>query len=141
MEQRISLITLGVANLDRSRSFYEALGWTRSVKAAEGVAFFQAGGVVLALWPRAELAEDARMSAHGTGFPGFALAHNARSRDEVDALLGEAVAAGATLVKPGTEAFWGGYAGYFADPDGFLWEIAWNPGFPLDAAGRPVLPE
>lgn len=140
MEQRISLITLGVANLARSIAFYERLGWQRSVKAAEGVAFFQAGGAVLGLYPRDDLARDAGVAANGSGFAGVALAYNTRSRDEVDTVLAEAEAAGGNLVKPAEEAFWGGYSGYFADPDGFLWEVAWNPGFPLDEDGNVQLP-
>jgi uncharacterized protein len=126
MEQRLSLVTLGVGDLERSRRFYEALGWRRSGDQAE-VVFFQAGGMVLALWTRAALAEDARVPAAGSGFRGIALAYNTRSREEVDLVLDEAKAAGATIPKPAEEVFWGGYAGYFADPDGHLWEVAWNP--------------
>lgn len=141
MEQRLTLITLGVADLARSRAFYEKLGWTRAARGAEGVAFFQAGGVVLSLYPRADLAKDAELSPDGAGFPGFSLAYNARTRDEVDAVLAEAVAAGGTLVKPAYDIFWGGYVGFFKDPDGFLWEVAWNPTFPLTEDGALVLPE
>lgn len=141
MEPRISLITLGVADLGRARAFYERLGWRRKVAAAEGVAFFQMGGMALSLYPRQELAADARLSVEGSGFAGFALAYNARSRDEVDAVLAEAVAAGARLLKPAEEAFWGGYSGYFADPDGFAWEVAWNPGFSLGEDGSLTLPD
>ena len=141
MEQRVSLITLGVEDLARSRAFYERLGWKRSMKNVEGVAFFQAGGMALALWSRAELAEDARLSPEGSGFRGVALAYNTRTREEVDAVLAEAVAAGATLPKPAQDMFWGGYAGYFADPDGHLWEVAWNPGFKMKADGSITLPE
>lgn len=141
MEQRLSLITLGVADLERARAFYERLGWKRSVRKAEGVVFFQTGCMALALWPRAELAKDANVIDDGGAFTGVALAYNARSRDEVDAVLAEAVAAGARLLKPAQEAFWGGYQGYFADPDGHLWEVAWNPGFALDAKGNVTLPE
>ena len=126
MEQRLSLVTLGVADLDRSRHFYETLGWRRHGAQAE-VVFFQAGGMVLALWSRQSLAADARVPAEGSGFAGIALAYNARSREEVDAVLDAAKAAGATIPKPAEETSWGGYAGYFADPDGHLWEIAWNP--------------
>ena len=143
MEQRLTLVTLGVTDLARSRAFYESLGWQRSAKKAEGVAFFQMGGVVLSLFGRADLAKDAGLTDAGqTGsFGGIALAYNTRSREEVDAVLAEAVAVGARLLKPAQEAFWGGYSGYFADPDGYPWEVAWNPGFPLDENGRLQLPE
>jgi uncharacterized protein len=140
LEQRISLITLGVADLERSRAFYERLGWRRSMPNAEGVVFFQAGGMVLSLFPRDELAKDAQISAAGSGFSGMALAYNARSRAEVDAVLAEAKAAGGKLVKPAQDAFWGGYSGYFADPDGFLWEVAWNPSFAIAVDGSIKLP-
>lgn len=126
MEQRVSLITLGVADLARSLRFYESLGWRRANDHAE-VVFFQAGGLVLGLFARAALAADAGLSEEGSGFRGIALAYNARSREEVDAVLAEATAAGAKLLKPAKDAFWGGYSGYFADPDGHLWEVAWNP--------------
>ena len=141
MEQRLTLVTLGVADLDRATAFYDALGWRRSVKAAPGVAFYQAGSIAFSLYPWAELAKDAGVSADGRGFPGFALAHNLRTREEVDATLAEAEAAGATIVKPAEEAFWGGYSGYFSDPDGFLWEVAWNPGFALTDDGAVILPD
>jgi uncharacterized protein len=126
MEQRLSLVTLGVADLDRSLRFYEALGWRRQ-NANPEVAFFQAGGMVLALWSRQALAADARLSPEGSGFAGIALAYNTRSREEVDRVLDEAKAAGAAIPKPAEDTPWGGYAGYFADPDGHLWEVAWNP--------------
>jgi uncharacterized protein len=141
MEQRVSLITLGVADLQRSREFYERLGWRRSMADTEGVVFFQTGGMALALYPRHELAKDANVSAHGDGFSGIALAYNARTRAEVDSVLNEAEAAGAKLVKPAQEAFWGGYSGYFSDPDGFLWEVAWNPSFSIAADGSIRLPD
>ena len=135
MEQRVSLVTLGVADLDRSLRFYEALGWKRG-NADEGVVFFQIPGAVFALWSRAALAADARVADTGASFGGIALAYNARSKEEVDVVLAEAVAAGATLLKPAEEVFWGGYSGYFADPDGHPWEVAWNPGWSLDEEGR-----
>jgi catechol 2,3-dioxygenase-like lactoylglutathione lyase family enzyme len=141
MEQRISLITLGVRDLDRSRAFYEKLGWKRSMKDAKGVVFFQLGGMVLSLYPREALAKDAGIDPRGEGFAGVALAYNTRSRAEVDAVLAEAVAAGATLLKPGHDAFWGGYFGFFADPDGFVWEVAWNPGFAIVADGGIKIPD
>jgi hypothetical protein len=138
MRPRISLITLGVADLAQSRRFYEALGLAVT-QAVEGeVVFFQlAGGVVLALYPRALLVRDAHIrDAHAAdGFGGISLAQNARSRAEVDAILAEAQRAGAASVTPGATASWGGYVGYFTDPDGHLWEIAWNPGFALDPSG------
>lgn len=140
MEQRVSLVTLGVADLARSSRFYEALGWRRSMMNAEGVVFFQTGGMALALFPRDELAKDANIGANGDGFCGMALAYNTRSREEVDAVLAEAEAAGAKVLKPAQEAFWGGYSGYFADPNGFLWEVAWNPSFTMAEDGNIRIP-
>ena len=124
MEQRISLITLGVRDLERSRRFYESLGWRRSMVDAPGVVFFQAGGMALALWPRGELAKDAMIADDGGGFAGIALAYNTRTRDEVDQVLAEAIAAGGRVLRPAQQAFWGGYQAYFCDPDGYAWEIA-----------------
>lgn len=142
MEPRISLITLGVTDLSRTRRFYqEGLGWPLSGVSGEDVAFFRTAGTVLALYPRHLLAEDANLPAEGSGFGGFALAHNVRERGEVDDILAQAEAAGARILKPAQEAFWGGYHGYFADPDGFTWEVAWNPGFPIEADGSLRLPE
>lgn len=121
------MITLGVSDLDRAIRFYETgLGLPRKAMDAD-VAFFPLDGTWLALYSRAALAEDATVPAAGSGFEGFALAHNVASREEVDRLLEQAVGAGARLVKPAQDAFWGGYTGYFADPDGHLWEVAWNP--------------
>jgi uncharacterized protein len=141
MEPRISLITLGVADLRRSREFYERLGWKRAMKSADGIVFFQAGGMALALYPRGRLAADAAVSADGYGFAGITLAFNTRRREEVDTVLAEAEAAGAKVLKPAREASWGGYSGYFADPDGFPWEVAWNPGFEIAADGSLRLPD
>jgi predicted lactoylglutathione lyase len=141
MEQRVSIITLGVGNLQRSRAFYERLGWKRSMSKAEGIVFFQAGGMALALFPREELARDANLPVDGSGFSRFALAYNARSRDEVDSVPAQAQAAGAKILKPAQDASWGGYSGYFADPDGFLWEVAWNPSFPIASDGTIRLPD
>lgn len=141
MEQRISLLTLGVGDLDTSRKFYERLGWKRSLTDAKGVAFFQAGGVVLSLYPRADLARDAQVPAEGAGFQGFSIAYNTRSKEEVDAVLAKAEAAGGKILRPGGNAFWGGYFGFFADPDGFAWEVAWNPHFPMDEEGIVRLPD
>jgi catechol 2,3-dioxygenase-like lactoylglutathione lyase family enzyme len=135
MDQRLSLVTLGVADLDRSVRFYErGLGWKRGNR-DEGVVFFQMPGMILALWSRASLAEDARVRDGGDGFGGMALAYNARSREEADAVLAEAEAAGARLLKPAEETAWGGYSGYFADPDGHLWEVAHNPFWRIGADG------
>lgn len=135
MEQRISLITLGVADLERSRRFYEeGLGW-RAGYVSEEVVFFQAGGMVLALFPRAALAADARLVDTGGSFGGIALAHNVRSREQVDAVLAEAAAAGAAILKPAQDADWGGYSGYFADPDGHPWEVAWNLHWTIEPDG------
>jgi hypothetical protein len=141
MEQRVSLITLGVADLKRSTEFYERLGWRRSMAKSDGIVFFQAGGMALALFPRHELAKDANVATEGHGFNAITLAYNTRSRAEVDSVLREAEAASATIVKPAEEAFWGGYSGYFSDPDGFLWEIAWNPFFPIAEDGSIKIPE
>jgi catechol 2,3-dioxygenase-like lactoylglutathione lyase family enzyme len=131
MEQRLSLVTLGVADLERARRFYEdGLGWRRGNAHAE-VVFFQIGGALLALFGRAALAADARLPAAGSGFGGITLAYNTRMRAEVDRVLAEAEAAGGTILKPAQDAFWGGYSGYFADPDGHPWEVAWNPDWTL----------
>ncbi len=136
MEPRLSLITLGVRDVARSRAFYEALGFKAGKASQESVTFLDAGGVVLGLYGRAALAEDATVADSAPGFSGVALAHNARSEADVDAVLAEAVAAGGNLVKPAGTVFWGGYSGYFSDPDGHLWEVAYNPYFKLGADGR-----
>ena len=143
MEQRLSLVTLGVADLARSRRFYEeGLGWRASGASTDEVAFFQLGGIALALWGRAELAADAGLPAPGPGdgFGGVALAHNVHRHEEVDAVLARARAAGGRSLRPAADTAWGGYTGYFADPDGHLWEVAWNPFFALDADGALRLP-
>ena len=132
MEPRITLGTLGVSDLARSIRFYrDGLGLPQR-ETPESVAFFEMRGVWLSLYAREALAEDATVSPEGSGFRGFTLAHNVRSPEAVDRLLADAVAAGATLVKPGQKVFWGGYSGYFADPDEFLWEVAWNPQLPIE---------
>lgn len=141
MEPRLTIVTLGVADVARARRFYEALGFKASSASQASVAFLDAGGVVLSLYGRTALAEDATVDDSEPGFSGIAIAHNVRNESEVDVVLAEAVAAGARLVKHGHKAFWGGYSGYFADPDGHLWEVAHNPFFPLDDAGRIRLPE
>lgn len=140
MRQTISFVTLGVGNLEHSRRFYQTLGWKESSGSQAEVAFFQAGGVAFALFGRADLAADAKVSPQGEGFPGFTLAHNVASEAEVEAILQEAVAAGGSLVLAGEKAPWGGFRGYFADPDGFLWEVCFNPYFPLDEHGFVQLP-
>jgi uncharacterized glyoxalase superfamily protein PhnB len=137
MEARVTLVTLGVADMAAARAFYERLGWTAHGSSQPGVTFFDAGGMVVALYGHDDLAADAGMPASKPpDFRGVSLAQNLRSRDEVDATMRAARAAGAREVKPAQDTFWGGYAGYFADPDGHLWEIAWNPFWPLDADGK-----
>jgi uncharacterized protein len=135
MEPRLTLITLGVADVARSRAFYSALGFEEPGEQRPEVAFLPAGGVILALWGRAELAEDSVMT-DGGGWGGVTLAHNVRSPEEVDAVLADAERAGATIGRPGAETFWGGYSGLFIDPDGHPWEVAHNPHWELDDEGR-----
>jgi catechol 2,3-dioxygenase-like lactoylglutathione lyase family enzyme len=130
VEPRISFITLGVADLERATRFYEqGLGLPR-LETPPSVTFFELGKTWLALWSRESLAADAGVPAQPSGFPGFSLAHNVRSPAQVDALLAHVATVGGTILKPGHETDWGGYSGYFADPDGFLWEVAYNPDFP-----------
>lgn len=139
MQQRLTLVTLGVHDLSRALAFYGALGWKAHTSSVDGeVAFFDTGGLVVALWGRRELAEDSRVDDNG-GWGGVTLAHNVGGAAEVDAILEDAVAAGATLARAGASTAWGGYSGVFVDPDGHPWEIAVNPGWPLDADGRPRL--
>ncbi len=140
MEPRLSFVTLGVADIARARAFYEKLGFKPSSASTDDVAFYDAGGVVLALWGRADLARDAGISSKGAGFSGVAIAHNVRSVEEVAHVLAEAEAAGGRIVRASEKGFWGGQTGYFADPDGHLWEVAYNPFMPLDAGGRVTLP-
>lgn len=140
MEQRISLVTLGVADLARARTFYERLGWQG--QELEQTVFFQAGGMVVVLWGRDKLADDAGLTNESNdGFGGIALAQNVRSRADVDAVLEQAASAGARITQPARETFYGGYAGHFADPDGHVWEIAYNPGFTLNQDGTLTLPD
>jgi len=147
VEQRISLITLGVADVRRARTFYERLGWHG--QEAEETVFFQTGAMALILWGRAKLADDSGVKDGGVtdgdvangGFDGVVLAHNVRSRAEVDAVLTEAAGAGGEITQPARETFYGGYAGCFRDPDGHVWEIAWNPSFTLAPNGSLVLPD
>ncbi len=138
MEERVTCVTLGVADLARSLAFYEALGWERR-NDDEDVVFFQAGGMVLALWSRASLAQDGGVEDPG-GWGGVTLSQNVRSAEEVDAVMSAAEAARGTLSHPAAKTFWGGYAGVFVDPDGHTWEIAHNPFWELDAGGGVRLP-
>jgi len=133
MEQRLSLVTLGVSDVERARAFYEGLGWQGTSQDGE-VVFFQAGGMIVALWSRQLLAEDSAVTDSG-GWGGVTLAYNARSPEEVDAVLATAEAAGARIGRPGAETFWGGYSGVFLDPDGHPWEVAHNPGWRIAEDG------
>lgn len=140
MEQRLSLVTLGVTDIRRAREFYEHLGW-RGQEVEETV-FFQAGSIGLVLWGRDKLAADAGVADSGRGgFDGVVLAHNVRDRSEVDAVVAAASRAGGTVTRAPAETFYGGYAGSFADPDGHVWEVAYNPGFPLDDDGAITIPD
>jgi catechol 2,3-dioxygenase-like lactoylglutathione lyase family enzyme len=138
MDQRLSLVTLGVADIGRARRFYEELGW-RGLSPDEEVVFFQAGCMIVALWGRDKLAEDSMVEDRG-GWGGVTFAYNVGSADEVDAVLAQAEAAGATIGRRGARTFWGGYSGIFIDPDGHPWEIAHNPGWQLEADGSIHLP-
>jgi catechol 2,3-dioxygenase-like lactoylglutathione lyase family enzyme len=139
MDQRLSLVTLGVTDLERAERFYSALGWARGNE-DDSVAFYQCGGMVLALWDRTALAEDSAVD-DGGGWGGVTLAVNVRSPEEVDAVLEEARAAGAVIGRPGGETFWGGYSGVFVDPDGHPWEVAHNPFWTVTDEGDTLLPE
>ena len=141
MEQRLSLVTLGVRDLAAARAFYERLGWKESPPSNESVAFFQSPGMIFALWGREHLAEDAHVGEPGTGFANVSLAQNVRSKEEVDRAMKEAEQAGAKILKSAGDVFWGGYTGYFADPEGFVWEVAWNPGFKILEDGSVKLPD
>ena len=141
MRQKLTVVTLGVKDLSKAISFFEdGLGWKRSSASQEAVAFFSLGGLVLSLFSREHLAEDAMVSPEGNGFQAFTLAYNAVDKTEVDTVLAQAEKAGATIVKPAQEVFWGGYSGYFRDPEGFLFEVAYNPFWELDEAGNVLLP-
>ena len=139
MEQRVSLITLGVDDLGRARAFYEGLGWKTGAKPDDDVVFFQMPGLIVALWDRAELAEDSAVSDSG-GWGGITLAYNVRSPEEVDAALAEAQAAGGKVTRPGDKTFWGGYSGVFEDPAGHPWEVAHNPHWTINEDGSTTLP-
>jgi len=139
MEQRLSLVTLGVADLGRARRFYEQLGWQG--QEVQETVFFQAGGTVVVLWGRDKLADDAGVADTGGGFGGVVLAHNVGSQDEVDLVVAAAAGAGATVTRQPAGTFYGGYAGCFTDPDGHVWEIAHNPGFTMGDDGSITLPD
>jgi predicted lactoylglutathione lyase len=138
VEQRVSLITLGVRDLQRARQFYEALGWKSNAEPDADVVFFQAGAMIVALWDRDRLAEDSVVE-DGGGWGGITPAYNARSPEEVDAVLDEARAAGATIGREGAKTFWGGYSGVFVDPDGHAWEVAHNPHWTIAPDGSVLL--
>lgn len=138
MDQRLSLVTLGVSDLARARAFYEALGWTTGAEPYDDVVFFQAGGTIVALWDRARLAEDSGVEDAG-GWGGITLAHNVRGPAEVDAVIAEAEAAGASIPRRPATTFWGGYSGIFVDPDGHPWEVAHNPHWKLADDGSITL--
>ena len=136
MNQHLHIVTLGVKDLEVSKKFYaETLGWNIA-RPQEGVAFFQAGGVLLGLFPREELAKDALVSAEGSGFQSIALAYNTQSEAEVDEIIRDLKSKGVKILKEPQKVFWGGYHSYFADPDDYLWEVAYNPFFPFDENGN-----
>ena len=138
MDQRLSLVTLGVRDLGRAREFYQALGWRSGAAPEDDVVFFQAGGMIVALWDRARLAEDSAVADRG-GWGGVTLAYNARSPEEVDAVVAEARAAGGTIGREPGPTFWGGYSAVFIDPEGHPWEVAHNPGWTIDERGNVTL--
>ena len=141
MKPRIHIITLGVKDVKRSRKFYGKLGFQASSASQGDIVFFHAGGLVLALYPTDKLAEDATVKPDGNGFKGVTLAHNVGEKGEVAEVLKEAEKAGGRIVKPAQDVFWGGHSGYFADPDGHLWEVAWNPHFSFNKDGSLKLPK
>lgn len=142
MRQRFHVITLGVEDFQRAVAFYETgLGWKKSSASQNDIAFFQLGGIVLALYPKRLLAEDANVSDKGTGFSGITIAYNTKSEQEVDEVLRKVEALGAKIIKPAQKVFWGGYSGYFKDPDGHLFEVAYNPFWDFDENDNLVLPD
>lgn len=142
MQPRLTVITLGVKNIAASLVFYrDALGWPVVGGDGEDIYFFQLNSLVFALYPREKLAEDIQISSNGSGFSGFSLAHNVASEDEVNDVLKTVERAGARILKPAQQVFWGGYSGYFADPDGFAWEVAYNPFWQLSEEGKVILPK
>lgn len=137
MNQHLHLVTLGVRDFERSKKFYaETLGWKPSTSSNDDITFFQAGGIVLSIYPREKLAEDALVDPEGHGFAGFTLAYNARNELEVDEIIGDLRAKGVKIIKEPQKVFWGGYSSYFADPDDNCWEVAYNPFFPFDESGN-----
>ena len=137
MNQHLHLVTLGVKDYERSKTFYtEMLGWKPSSNSNDNITFFQAGGVVLAIFPREELAKDALISSEGNGFAGISLAYNAQSEAQVDEIIRDLKSKGVKILKEPQKVFWGGYSSYFADPDGYCWEVAYNPFFPFDEKGN-----
>ncbi len=139
MRQKLNLITLGVADIERSAAFYEKLGWRRSDKSVEGLVLFPLGGMVLALHPREELAADTTLEYQPSEFSGITISYNAGSEQEVDEILARVAELGATVVKPAQKVYWGGYSGYFKDLDGFLFEVAYNPFWELNENGDLML--
>ncbi len=139
MRQKLNLITLGVADIERSAAFYEKLGWRRSDKSMEGLVLFPLGGMVLALHPREELAADTTLEYQPSEFSGITISYNAGSEQEVDEILARVAELGATIVKPAQKVYWGGYSGYFKDLDGFLFEVAYNPFWELNENGDLML--
>lgn len=137
MNRHLHLITLGVSDFEKSRKFYtDILGWKPTSTSNDNILFFQAGGVVMAIYPREKLAEDAMTSPEGSGFSGITLAYNAQSEAEVDEIIGDLKAKGVKIVKEPQKVFWGGYSSYFADPDDYRWEVAYNPFFEFDEKGN-----
>src|ERR1043165_2232064 len=137
MKQHLHLVTLGVRDFETSKSFYaETLGWRPAGASQDDTAFFQAGGIVLSIYPREKLAEDALISPTGQGFSGITLAYNTQSEAEVDEIISDLQSKGVKILKEPQKVFWGGYNAYFADPDGYCWEVAYNPFFPFDENGN-----
>ena len=142
MRQKLNLITLGVEDFDKALHFYEAgLGWKKSSASQDDIAFFQLGGIVLGLYPRKLLAKDATVNDMGSGFSGLTISYNAKSEQEVDQVLKEVEGLGATIIKRAEKVFWGGYSGYFKDPDGHLFEVAHNPFWEFDENDNVILPD
>ena len=142
MRQKFNLITLGVEDFDKAIDFYETgLGWNKSSASQGDIAFFQLGGIVLGLYPKKLLAKDAKVDEKGTGFSGITISYNAKSEGEVDQVLKEVEKLGATIIKPAEKVFWGGYSGYFKDPEGYLFEVAHNPFWEFDEKDNLILPD